>query len=602
MSYSVPVDARMSLAELKEHLHHAPRAARLDPLPHLVLPRATGASACSHDTLLGARGRRVRGAHRHHASRPGTSPTASASCRGETEDEVLISRHVCHPSLANDNLSGIAVATLLARASRRRCRCGSPTASCSSRARSARSRGWRATRNGRRPDQARAGPHRRRRPGPAHLQAQPARRRRRSTAPSRTCSATPAATHEVVDFSPYGYDERQYCSPGFDLPGRLLHAHAARPLPRVPHVGRRPRLRPAGRASPTRSSSVLAVARRLEGNATLPEPQPRSASRSSAGAACTGPAAAARTRASSELALLWVLNLSDGRHSLLDIAERSGLRVRRRSGPRPTALLEPGCSRRAGHEGARDRNARATSAACSLRTSSRAGTMWSASTPASTRPAGSTTASTDTVADAGTRTSATSSAADLDGVDAVVHMAELSNDPLGQLAPNVTCEINHHGSVHVAATGEGRRRHAVRLHVVVQRLRRGDADLVDEESPLDPQTAYAECKELVERDVGAMADDDFSPTFLRNATAYGASPRMRFDIVLNNLAGLAWTTREIAMASDGTPWRPLVHVLDICAAIAHRPRGAARACARADPQRRRDRAELPGPRDRRDRR
>jgi nucleoside-diphosphate-sugar epimerase len=95
-----------------------------------------------------------------------------------------------------------------------------------------------------------------------------------------------------------------------------------------------------------------------------------------------------------------------------------------------------------------------------------------------------------------------------------------------------------------------------------------EQDIVDEESPLHPQTEYAECKRLVEQDVGGMADDSFSPTFLRNATAYGASPRLRFDIVLNNLCGLAWTTREIRMESDGTPWRPLVHVLDICKAIA----------------------------------
>jgi nucleoside-diphosphate-sugar epimerase len=88
-----------------------------------------------------------------------------------------------------------------------------------------------------------------------------------------------------------------------------------------------------------------------------------------------------------------------------------------------------------------------------------------------------------------------------------------------------------------------------------------------EASPTNPQTAYAKCKVLVERAVSTMADDDFSPTFLRNATAYGPSPRMRFDIVLNNLAGLAWTTKEIKMTSDGKPWRPLVHVLDICEAI-----------------------------------
>lgn len=157
---------------------------------------------------------------------------------------------------------------------------------------------------------------------------------------------------------------------------------------------------------------------------------------------------------------------------------------------------------------------------------------------------------------------------DLEGFDAVVHMAELSNDPLGQLAPTMTYEINHRGSLHVAATAKaaGVPRFVYTSSCSVYGA--ATSDLVDEESPLAPQTAYAECKQLVERDVGAMADDTFSPTFLRNATAYGASPRMRFDIVLNNLCGLAWTTREIRMESDGTPWRPLVHALDIGAAVA----------------------------------
>ena len=96
----------------------------------------------------------------------------------------------------------------------------------------------------------------------------------------------------------------------------------------------------------------------------------------------------------------------------------------------------------------------------------------------------------------------------------------------------------------------------------------GSGEFKDEQSETNPQTAYARCKTLVERDVSTLADDDFSPTFLRNATAYGASPRMRFDLVLNNLAGFAWTTRQIKMTSDGTPWRPLVHVRDIAHAIA----------------------------------
>jgi nucleoside-diphosphate-sugar epimerase len=96
----------------------------------------------------------------------------------------------------------------------------------------------------------------------------------------------------------------------------------------------------------------------------------------------------------------------------------------------------------------------------------------------------------------------------------------------------------------------------------------GSGAFLSEEAGTNPQTAYAKCKVLVERDVAALATDDFSPTFLRNATAYGASPRMRFDVVLNNLAGLAYTTKRIVMVSDGSPWRPIVHVLDICKAIA----------------------------------
>ena len=158
-------------------------------------------------------------------------------------------------------------------------------------------------------------------------------------------------------------------------------------------------------------------------------------------------------------------------------------------------------------------------------------------------------------------------ARDLEGVDAVVHMAELSNDPLGQLSPTITYEINHAGSVHVAdlAKRAGVSRFVYMSSCSVYGV--ATSGEINETSPTNPQTAYAECKTFVERDVSAMADDGFSPTFMRNATAFGASPRMRFDIVLNNLAGLAWTTREIRMTSDGTPWRPLVHALDIAKAI-----------------------------------
>jgi nucleoside-diphosphate-sugar epimerase len=156
---------------------------------------------------------------------------------------------------------------------------------------------------------------------------------------------------------------------------------------------------------------------------------------------------------------------------------------------------------------------------------------------------------------------------DFAGLDAVVHMAELSNDPAGQLAPHITYEINHKGSVHLAgvARAAGVKRFVYMSSCSVYGV--ADKDFVDEQSPVNPQTAYAECKSFVERDVKPLATGDFSPTFLRNATAYGASPKMRFDIVLNNLAGLAWTTKEIKMTSDGTPWRPLVHGLDISRAI-----------------------------------
>jgi nucleoside-diphosphate-sugar epimerase len=166
---------------------------------------------------------------------------------------------------------------------------------------------------------------------------------------------------------------------------------------------------------------------------------------------------------------------------------------------------------------------------------------------------------------------------DLKGFDAVVHMADLSNDPAGQLAPQITYEINHKGSVWLAELAQkaGVDRFVYMSSCSVYGVA-GD-DFVTEESPVNPQTAYGICKTLVERDLRSMASAGFAPTLMRNATAYGASPRMRFDIVLNNLAGLAWTVKEIRMTSDGTPWRPIVHALDICQAIIgvlHAPREA----------------------------
>lgn len=157
---------------------------------------------------------------------------------------------------------------------------------------------------------------------------------------------------------------------------------------------------------------------------------------------------------------------------------------------------------------------------------------------------------------------------DLEGFDAFVHLAELSNDPLGQLNPEITYKINHKGSVRIA---ELCKKAGIKKFIYASSCSvygTGNSDYKTEESELNPQTAYAECKTRVERDVAKLADENFSPTFLRNATAYGASPRMRFDIVLNNLSGLAWTTGVIEMISDGMPWRPLVHVKDISKAIA----------------------------------
>ncbi|ACL25031.1 MULTISPECIES: NAD-dependent epimerase/dehydratase family protein [Chloroflexus] len=159
--------------------------------------------------------------------------------------------------------------------------------------------------------------------------------------------------------------------------------------------------------------------------------------------------------------------------------------------------------------------------------------------------------------------------ADLVGFDAVVHMAELSNDPLGQLNRELTFQINHQGSVNLAkaAKAAGVTRFVYMSSCSVYGIGE-EGEIKTEESPVNPQTAYAECKVLVEHDLAQMADDDFSPVFLRNATAFGPSPRQRFDVVLNNLSGLAWTTGKIAMTSDGTPWRPLVHILDIAQAVA----------------------------------
>lgn len=154
------------------------------------------------------------------------------------------------------------------------------------------------------------------------------------------------------------------------------------------------------------------------------------------------------------------------------------------------------------------------------------------------------------------------------GFDAVIHLAALSNDPLGALNPGITHDINHHASVRLArlAKEAGVRRFLYASTCSVYGA--AGADLVGEDAPLRPLTPYAESKVRVEDDLVALADADFAPVFLRNATAFGFSPRLRADIVLNNLAGHAVLDGVVKVLSDGTPWRPLVHAADIAEAFA----------------------------------
>ncbi len=156
---------------------------------------------------------------------------------------------------------------------------------------------------------------------------------------------------------------------------------------------------------------------------------------------------------------------------------------------------------------------------------------------------------------------------DLQGVDAIVHLAGLSNDPLGDLNPELTYEINHHASVRLAALAKDAGVGRFVFSSSCSTYGASGDELIDESATFNPVTPYGRSKVLVEQDVARMSDEHFSPTFLRNATAYGGSPRLRFDLVLNNLTAWAVTTGLIYLKSDGSPWRPLVHVEDICRAF-----------------------------------
>ena len=156
---------------------------------------------------------------------------------------------------------------------------------------------------------------------------------------------------------------------------------------------------------------------------------------------------------------------------------------------------------------------------------------------------------------------------DLPAVDAVIHLAAVSNDPLGDLSPEVTYDVNHTGAVRLARAAE--KAGATRFVFSSSCSNYGAAgeELLDESAPFNPVTPYGHSKVLAEQDLSELAADRFSPVFLRSGTAYGLSPRLRGDLVVNNLVGYAVATGEVLLRSDGSPWRPLVHVKDMARAF-----------------------------------
>ncbi|MGH9025798.1 MAG: NAD-dependent epimerase/dehydratase family protein [Acidimicrobiia bacterium] len=158
-------------------------------------------------------------------------------------------------------------------------------------------------------------------------------------------------------------------------------------------------------------------------------------------------------------------------------------------------------------------------------------------------------------------------APELRGFDAIVHLAGISNDPVGDLDPECTYDINHRGTVHLAEQAKSAGVERFLFSSSCSLYGAAGDEALDERAAFNPVTAYGWSKIRAEQDLGALSDDRFSPTFLRNATAYGASARLRGDLVVNNLVGYAFTTGEVLMKSDGSPWRPLVHVEDIARAF-----------------------------------